>query len=164
MSFVMAVTMFSGCATLRDPSQQGDAVKISAIRPPYPGTKVVKRSFEKSDYEKALDSGSRNEIRLIQVFAQDNSIKGPREFRFFDIREGSVYDFLGLKSLDILVAANDFVVPGAEFFWQYLQLLRYEDKASIEVRRDGVPMVFEYTFTGQGLSGNPNTKNMVKEG
>jgi len=149
--FIVSLLSLFGCASLGG-GKFSEGLKITQVRPSLPGTRVVEKVIEKEKFEKALDSGQKNEIRLVEVFSRESSDSTPREYRFFGIEEDSVYTLLGLQSLDILIAANDYVVPGGAYFWQYLQLLRYEEEAKIEIRREGVPMVFEYTFKGEGPS------------
>jgi hypothetical protein len=150
VSLVLGV-LVSGCSIFSDPYGV-NGTKITTLRPRHPGTKTVAIEFPRTEYEKALDSGSKNEIRLIEVFSKDRAANAAPEYRFFGIEKGSVYDLMGLQSLDVLVAASDYVIPSSDLFWQYLQLLRNHETGSIEIRRDGVPMVFNYTIVGAGLT------------
>jgi hypothetical protein len=151
IALIGVCTLMSGCSLFSDPFGS-DGTKISTLRPKHPGTKTVALDLSRAEYEKALDSGSKNEIRLIQVFSKEGGANAAPEYRFFGIKKGSVYDLMGLQSLDILVAASDYVVPGGDLFWQYLQLLRNHETGSVEIRRDGVPMVFTYSLRGPGMT------------
>jgi hypothetical protein len=162
LSLVLSFVV-TGCSMFSDP-YGADGTKISSLRPKHPGTKTIALELSRVEYEKTLDSGSKNEIRLIEVFSKEKGANSAPEYRFFGIEKGSVYDLIGLRSLDVLVAASDYVVPGGDLFWQYLQLLRNHQSGSIEIRRDGVPIVFNYSFVGRGLSAAERSTLPAAEG
>lgn len=120
---------------------------LSKSRSLPPGTRQIKKSISRKEYWQAIEKGGDiNRARLVEVFHRDRDPGVRPEYRLFDIREGSVYDLIGLKPLDILISANDYSVPSGSHFWQYLQLLRFANDATVEINRDGRPMVFNYSF------------------
>lgn len=141
---MMSLMVCSGCSFN---SSDQVAQPLSVVRNPLPGTRQVKKTISRKDFWGALEQGGDiNRARLVEVFSREKDQGVRPEYRLFDVQEGSVYSLLGLKPLDILVSANDYSVPSGGHFWQYLQLLRYADRAKMEIHRDGVPIVFSYTF------------------
>ena len=147
---VCALLLTCGCRSAGTaglpPWQMGKAVRISEVRGPLPGTKTVTMEIPRDRYIKALETGNVNTVRLVEVYSRYKVPETPPEYRLFDVRPGSVYDVLGLQTSDVILAADGYVIPAPQIFWQFLNLVRNLDKTSIELVRGGRPIVFEYTL------------------
>ncbi len=132
----------SACSMTRD----GEALKIDQVRPKGAAIQEEQIEVSKKLYQQVLHGGgSYTKARMVEVFTRDAQ-SGVKEYRLFGIQPGSLYDLLGLRNVDILVAANGYVVPEQGLFWQYLQILPNQKDAFIEIKRAGKSMIFKYTF------------------
>lgn len=141
----------TGCSSMSY-QDTGEAVLVDSLRGAPP---LDRRTFtvmlNRETYLKALEKeGAVNQARLVEVFHRGQSDNELKEYRLLDVRPNSVYDLLGLKHGDVLVAANGYVVPVPQMFWNYLRLISQFEKATIEVRRDGTPVLLEYQFVVPG--------------
>lgn len=118
---------------------------INDIRPVPPTHKVISYTIQRRDLQKTLTRLRENPIRLVPVF-QSVSTTESFEYRIFDIDVGGVYGLLGLENSDIIVAANGFLIKDPKQFPLFVQLLEREDKATIEIRRDGEARLLKYSF------------------
>ena len=141
---IPALLVFSGCSNKRwKGGSDGDGRK----RPASVLAEVVPMEISMQVYKEHLNRGSDlNRARLIEIFSRNQTNETYQEFRFFDIQKGSVYWLLGMRTGDVLLSANEFVVPNAQTFWQYLNLLQFEEQAQIEILRSGKPFLFKYQF------------------
>ena len=80
-------------------------------------------------------------IRLIELFG--TSITTP-QYRVMDFDRNSVYAILGIRKGDILLAANNFIIPNASIFPEFVKLLPQERNASINLIRGGSEHLFVY--------------------
>ena len=144
----LVVISFSACSTLNLGGSDGpEGLKLSDVRPPLSDTKKVAIDIPKQRFTRAIrEGGDLNKVRLVEIFHRAGAGSNIPEFRFMGIKSDSVYAMLGIRNLDVLVGANDFVVPGQQVFWRYLQVMPDVPQPNIEIRRDGVPIVFEYSF------------------
>ena len=142
---IFLLLSFTSCASTK--KKESPAVRIDSIRPQKPqNIKTVELKVAKIAYEQSLKgSPAINRMRLVEVYTRAGE-GSRREYRFFDIRKGSVYELLGLQNSDILIAANGYVVPTQAIFWRYVHLLPTQKQAFIEIRRAGLPMLINYTF------------------
>ena len=142
---VFLLLSFTSCASTK--KDTGPAVRIDSIRAQKPqNIKTVELKVAKVAYEQSLKGAPAiNRVRLVEVYTRAAEGNG-KEYRFFDIRKGSVYELLGLQNSDILIAANGYVVPTQAIFWRYVHLLPKQKEAFIEIRRAGLPMLINYTF------------------
>lgn len=126
----------------------GTSVPIDTLRGAAPfDLRTIQVEVDRAQYREVLaQEGSVNDARLVQVFHRGEAETELKEYRLLDIRPGSVYDLLQLKQADILIATDGYVVPVANVFWNYLQLISRFEKASIEIRRGGTPILYEYVF------------------
>ena len=102
-------TSFTGCSS-RKPVV---ITRISEVRPADPeGLETQQLSLTKSAWQRALNNAELNQhIRLIELVTSPSGIRSPLlEYRLFDIRRGSLYDLLGLRNADVLVAVSGMVV------------------------------------------------------
>jgi len=145
LSLVGVLCLASGCSSTR--RTPGNAVAVASVRAPIPGTKTVPMKLSKKQYIEALGQGGGiDTARIVEIFHREHFERNLPEYRFFEVQRGSVYTLLGLQTADVLVAANGFVVPSAGRFKQYLLLMQQLEDASIEVRRGGRHLVFQYEF------------------
>ncbi len=143
---ILIILTLNACSLTESITKKGTSQKISNLRGSKGDVEEIDIVVDKSEYKERLTNGTKNVVRLVQVFRKNTSPDILNEYRFLDIKEGSVYELLKLENLDILVAADDYVVPSQETFWQYLNLIKDFKNASIEVRRDGKPMLMKYSF------------------
>ena len=146
--FVLAlILLFSGLIGCSG-SSISEGVKLSSIRTPDPNRKPIEMKISRAALRSAVaDLGTLNRARLVEVFFREQEVGGsPPEYRMFDIAPGSAYDILGLKNADVLVAADDYIVPSAPVFRTYVSLLPTQRDGSIEIRRMGQSMLFHYNF------------------
>jgi hypothetical protein len=146
--FIMATVFVAvGCSSMSS-QNSGDAVLVDSLRgaPPL-DRRTMTVLLNRETYIKALEKeGAVNQARLVEVFHRGQADNELKEYRLLDIRPGSVYDLLGLQHADILIAANGYVVPVPQMFWNYLRLIARFEQANLEVRRDGTPLLLEYQF------------------
>lgn len=84
-------------------------------------------------------------LRLVQVFERDNeNSKIPPKYRLFGIEEHSIYHLLGLRNVDVLVAADHKPVYNTQGFKQLMFLLPQMRRLSLEIIRDERPLTFVY--------------------
>lgn len=148
LSFSLLLSL-PGCSSLFAPrSSGGEAVTIDSLRGAAPYNRLSKTiTVARELYVAALErEGSINEARLVEIFHRGVPNEEIKEYRLLDVRPGSVYDLLGLRHNDVLVAADNYVIPTAPAFWGYLQLIAGFEKATIELRREGRPVLFTYKF------------------
>ncbi|NLF25129.1 MAG: hypothetical protein GX589_05655 [Deltaproteobacteria bacterium] len=124
------------------------AIKLSSVRPQNYAVKTVEMKIPQSKYLAVIEQGGeKNTARLVPVFSSGADWENFPEYRLMDVKPGSVYELLGLRSLDVLIAADDYVVPSSQAFWQFLLLARQFKQFTVEVRRNEVPMLFKYELT-----------------
>jgi len=136
---VLAVTSGCGASKLRKPKF------IEDVRPIPPVLKVSSYAIQRRDLQEALTRIKENPIRLVPVF-QSVSPADSYEYRIFDIGQDGVYALLGLENVDILVAANRYLIKSPGQFPAFVQLLANEKEATIEIRRGGESRLHKYTF------------------
>lgn len=118
---------------------------IDDIRPIPPALKEVSFAIQRRDLEGALEREGEAPPRLVPVYASV-SARESFEYRIFDLKPSSPYALLGLQNSDIIVAANRYLIRRPEQFYSFVQLLRGENEASIEIRRGGEGKLFKYSF------------------
>lgn len=141
---VCALVAMSGAVSC-GPSYPAQPKFIDDIRPIPPAIKEISFAIQRRDFERALEAQGEAPPRLVPVFASVSS-RDSYEYRIFDLNTGSPYALLGLQNSDIIVAANRYLIKRPEQFYQFVQLLRVENEASIEVRRGGEARLFKYSF------------------
>lgn len=118
---------------------------IEDIRPIPPAMKEVSFAIQRRDFEHALEQEGEAPPRLVPVFATVAS-RESYEYRIFDLKPGSPYELLGLQNSDIIVAANRYLIKRPDQFQTFVQLLRVENEAAIEIRRGGEARLLKYSF------------------
>lgn len=87
------------------------------------------------------------QIRAVEVFQNSSGvIQYYPNFRLFDIQDGSVYELLGLKNADILVAINQRALVSPQIIGQIVRLLPNERDVSFEIIRSGKSMLLKAKF------------------
>jgi type II secretory pathway component PulC len=142
LGVLLIALLCSGCSLFwKRNSLQGDPVP----KPPAKGITEIKMEIPADRYSQYLQRGeSLNRVRLVPVYSRGGS---SGEFRIFDVKQGSIFEVLGIENLDIIVAANGFVIPGGNVFWQYLVMMSEMGEGSIEIRRNGIPFLMKYKFS-----------------
>lgn len=88
-------------------------------------------------------------VRLIRIFGRDKEPSEFRaEYRIFGVRTGSVYDVLGLRNNDILVAVDGYSITAPQNFPDFVWQLRNESSGVFEIRRGGEPLLIKIRITG----------------
>jgi hypothetical protein len=120
----------------------------SKARPEVAGLAVTEVKIPKVVYQASLaDQSLLNRMRPIPIYAgTDSSSSSIPEYRLFDIVPGSPAYTLGLRTGDVLLAANDFIIYEPAVFAQYLTLLGTVNTATINIRRNETPIMFKYQF------------------
>lgn len=146
IALVLAAASFGalGCGPAAAPQPKF----IDDIRPIPPALKEVSFAIQRRDFEGALEREGEAPPRLVPVFASVSS-RESYEYRIFDLKPDSPYALLGLQNSDIIVAANRYLIKRPEQFYQFVQLLRGENDASIEIRRGGEGKLLKYSFIPQ---------------
>jgi type II secretory pathway component PulC len=138
---IIFAVVVSACAStgIREPKF------IDDIRPVPPPLKVVHYSIQRKDFQDALTRQGDNAIRLVPVF-DSVSVKESFSYRLFDVHENSAYALLGLKTSDVVIAADRYLIKRPEQFPAFIGLLTAQDEATIEIRRGGEGRLFKYRF------------------
>lgn len=112
------------------------ARKISEVRLIPPVIKDSATIVSMSAFLNAMNAkGEVNQVRMIEIFRRGQAKDAPPEYRLLDVREKGVFHLLGLRERDVIVAADGFIVPNGQLFWEYVKLIEKTKKASIEIRR-----------------------------
>ncbi|RMG44531.1 MAG: hypothetical protein D6719_01645 [Candidatus Dadabacteria bacterium] len=133
-------------STLRASQRHG--VKLSEVRT-VPANLLKKRMvISRAEYRKALALGERvNRLRMVQIFARsEDRLSQYPYYRILRVSKNSVYHMLGLRSGDLVMAADDYVIFDPQVFWKFVVLLQYEKSATIEIVRAGRGILFQYQF------------------
>lgn len=143
----LAVLLMCGCSGAGSSAIQNQlgARQLSSVRAQLPGTAVITRKISAGALKAALSrdpSGAR--LRAVEVFQGERVGALLPEYRLFGITNDSAYYLLGLRNADVVVAANDYVVPSSSYIHAYVALLPAEREAFIEIRREEQPIIFRY--------------------
>ena len=84
-----------------------------------------------------------NDARVIPI-EQD----GKPWFIFDFVREGSIYEKLGLKNKDVIVQINGFTVDSLPKALKLFEALQLEEKITLRIKREGQPTDFQYFIDG----------------
>ena len=121
---------------------------LSSVKPRPATIETVQVEVPRAVYQEALkEQHYLRQLRIIPIVVGASEGTAIPEYRLFDVKPGGAPYLLGLRTADILVAANDFIIYEAERFKGYLYLLAGEKEANIEIRRGSNPMLFQYKFT-----------------
>ena len=140
---VLALVIFTGgaCGAIK-PAEPKFIDDIRKIPPPL---KVINFTIQRRDLQDALTRTNENTIRLVPVF-QTASLGPSYEYRVFDVKNGSVFNLLGIQVADIVIAADRYLIKRPEQFSAFVQIMAGLDEASIEIRRGGESRLLRYRF------------------
>ncbi len=94
------------------------------------------------------ERGTGEGVRLIPILkGQSYEMETTPEYRIFNVKKGGVYELLGLKNADVIISAHDYVIRDPRAFPQYIALLKGQQSSSIEIRRDGSPLLLAIKIT-----------------
>jgi type II secretory pathway component PulC len=93
------------------------------------------------------ERGVADGVRLIPILKSQN-YEGDNtpEYRIFGVKSQSVYQLLGLENADVIVSAHGFVIRDPRVFPEYVALLKVQPSGSIEIRRNGRPILMAITI------------------
>ena len=106
-----------------------------------PSTEIIRidLTVSRNDLLIALgDEYKTSKMRAVEVF--QNSTSGATKspvFRLFEVEPGSVYDLLGLREADMIVAINQRIIVAPHVIGQIVRLLPKENQIQIEILRAG---------------------------
>lgn len=86
-------------------------------------------------------------VRVVPILKGDTMSDDLPEYRLFGIEPHSAYWVLGLRNADILVGADDYVIYDSRAFPKFIELLSKQNEGTVEIRRDGKPLLFKYSIT-----------------
>jgi len=144
-AFLVALSVgLGGCSGANRPSP----VKIDELRQAPVSRETVELAVPRREFAAAVDRTKANDrLRLVPVFRRESGGRGMLpEYRLFDVGRDTPYALIGLATADILVAADEYLVYEPEGFRRYVKLLGNEKSVSIEVVRDGRPLLLKTTF------------------
>lgn len=133
-----------GCSGTKGPSP----AKLSELRATPSSRETIERSVPRAAFVAAVDrvKGS-DRLRLVPVFRREGAGRATTpEYRLFDVGRDSPYALLGLATADVLLAVDDYVVYQPEGFRSYVSLLGGSASVSLEVVRDGRPLLIRTVF------------------
>jgi len=145
--FSIALLLLCVSACSRYPS--GSGIKYVEQHGPFAG-RAVKMEISRKVLDQAVSrGGSFNSVRMVEVFRSADEA-GPNmtpQYRLFDIQIGSVYDLVGLKTNDVLMAADGLVIFDPQGFKAYvttvLRAVPDGRVSEIYISRAGVPMALQ---------------------
>jgi len=140
--FTLSLFCFS-CSTILKRNNKIKKSEASLI-PDAPGAKEKINIISKKKYFERISATANNYIRMVPVLMRDPRHAGHDYYRFFDIQEDSIYSLIGLKNNDIVVSANNYVVPGQRVFWEYIKYLPKVTDPKIEIIRNSEPLILKY--------------------
>ncbi len=80
--------------------------------------------------------------RIVPAFEQGVAVG----FKLFEIREGSVFEQIGLHNDDVLIAVNGLSVAAPELAMAVAEQLRTAPTAQLNLRRRGEPVRIDIVF------------------
>ncbi|MCB0318409.1 MAG: hypothetical protein KDD56_06600 [Bdellovibrionales bacterium] len=145
----LTISCLLGCANFAGITSSSSArvEEVAVKRETAILAKVVDLKINSSQYLDLLKgSPEKNKIRLVKIFSSGTIDQVYPEYRLFDVRDNSIYTLLGLKTADILVSAQEITFSSPQKFFGYLTIIPKQKFGKIEIRRNGLPLVFNYSF------------------
>lgn len=145
---VISAFLFSGCSTFSFGREEPKgAVLVNQMRGGEPNDlEVQELQFSSASLKEAVAHPGTSRMRLVQITRPGNLQSLP-EYRMFDVKPMSAPYVIGMRDADVLVAAHGYAIFSPQQFGKYLGVLPYQDNGSIEIRRNGKPILFKLTIT-----------------
>ncbi|HMO02580.1 MAG TPA: hypothetical protein PKD37_03820 [Oligoflexia bacterium] len=146
--FVLLIFFTIGCFSRKVGHDYKPPRVFSATFPISPLTQIFEFHVSRSEYIRSFtESVGTTKLRVVEVArGSKESVRDVPLYRLFDVTADSPAAILGLASGDLLMSANDLVIPNGEIFKQYLNLLAGEKNAEIRFQRNGVEIIHKITF------------------
>lgn len=122
----------------------------AAAKAPEPGVRVFESEISRDEFRARCSApGAARAVRLVRVFGRESDQSAARpEYRIFGITLGSVYEALGLRNNDILLAVNGYSISAPQNFPAFIEALQKEPGGEFEVRRAGEALLLKIRFVG----------------
>ncbi len=147
--YLIVVLMLTSCTSLfhRSPAAK-PGVRLSSVQPEPEDIKVVPSLIQRDTYAKSLEEKKLlYRLRTVPVYKRGSTMEGAiPEYRLFELAPESPYTLLGLKTGDILMSADDWVIYDPRRFVAYVELLAQLNQGEIRIKRNGQEMLFKYTL------------------
>jgi hypothetical protein len=104
-------------------------------------------SLNKDEFIQILkEGGDNNKVRLVRIYHRGESTDSPGKYRLLDVKDDGIFAYMQLKENDLILAADDYIIPKPIVFWEYIKLIPSVGKASVEVERGGNNLLLNYVF------------------
>lgn len=141
---IIGLISLSGCS-LFEFGQRRPEEDLTPVRKVSQVDSSVQLTLNLKEYRSLLEvDGAVNRARLIPIFSRETGTNTIEQYRIFDIQSNSLYEYIGLKNLDEIVAINGFYLPGSTAFFKYLTYMSQYRGGQIEIRRQGRPLLLKY--------------------
>lgn len=116
----------------------GKARKISEVRLIPPVFREVQKNVSHESFKRVINGdGEVNKARMVEIYRRGQSKEAPAEYRLLDVDKEGIFYLIGLRNRDVIVAADGYVIPSGQLFWEYIKLMDKTKNASIEIKRGG---------------------------
>ena len=139
---ILLITVCFACTSCsmhsgRSVGGKGTGVLLEEVQGAPTDLRPIAIEVNRAAYKKAVaQPSSLQQIRIVRIYSHDPTIaRTVPAYRIFDIAPGGVYDQLGLRVGDTLLAVDGWVLFDADKFAAFASLLEYSNEASLEVRR-----------------------------
>jgi type II secretory pathway component PulC len=99
----------------------------------------------KEDLSAGLKNDVLSRLRMIPLTKAQSDANQFPEYRIFEVRKGSPYDLLKLQDNDVILSAEEYVIPDPRVFFTYISIMPKLGKGSIEIKRRGELLQYRYT-------------------
>ena len=124
-------------------TSQNDEIVIEELVTPPDDQRIFRFKRAYVNQQLANLNALLNDARVIPI-EQD----GKPWFIFDFIREGSIYEKLGLKNKDVIVKINGFTVDSLPKALKLFEALQLEEKITLRIKREGQLTDFQYFIDG----------------
>jgi len=133
IAVIGVLSMTSGCAL----SSKHGAQKLSEVAPQDPTLVVQTIKVSREKLRAATERVAEiQRARIVEVYHRNQEYMAqPPEYRLFELPNSSAWEMLGLRNGDVILAANDYLIPEPAILREYVRLLPGEPKAFIDLRR-----------------------------
>jgi type II secretory pathway component PulC len=142
---ILLVLGLTSCASIKN-KQAATTAQVDGKKSLPDNIQVIRNLVKREEYKNSiLFGGNTNSIRLPEIY-QRGLEQDEKQYRFFDIKPGSVYEMLGLQNADTLVLVEGYMVPNQTGFYGYISVLHNEKESNIQIIRKGAPILLNNTF------------------